>query len=54
MFNDLLQILRESWRNQPVVVVLSILAFCILVFVIVDTHLHRRKRKKLRQGRRNH
>jgi hypothetical protein len=46
MIQDLLQILSESWQDRPVVVALSVVAIVVLIYVIIDTHRHRRKRHR--------
>ena len=54
MIHDILKFLSESWRDRPAVVVLSGVALVVLLFVLVDTHLHRRKYKRRHQEKHQH
>ena len=46
MINDCLKFLSESWQTRPALGVLSVIALAVLVFVLIDTHRHRRKYRK--------
>ena len=54
MIYDCLRFLSESWENRPVVVALSVIALAVLLYVLLDTHFHRRKFKKRRQDKNGH
>ena len=51
MIRDGLNYLSGFWQNQPTVVVLSGIAFVILVVVLIDAHRHRRKIQRRRQDK---
>jgi membrane protein DedA with SNARE-associated domain len=39
---------EQLWENKPGAVVLFILGFVVFVFLVVDTWIHKRRRKKPR------
>lgn len=36
---------KQIWENKPGVIILLVLGFVVFVFIVIDTHKHRQRKK---------
>ncbi len=47
-FDQIAKDFHTVWENQPLAIVLLIAGFVIFVFLVIDTWVHKRRRKRPR------
>jgi len=52
--SDFTEFLQNIWQHKPVILVVFAVGLLIFLLFVVDTHLHRKKRKGQHQTKRKH